>query len=221
MQDKGQIAYEVIKKKIIEGELAPLEDISEKQLQAELGTSRTPVHEALARLREENFVLTFPRKGTFVAELTLETVRAVYEMRLLNEPYLTGKAMERIPRDWLEDILRRLENCPENLEPQERNVYFQKLDTELHTTIVSYADNVFLRNGLQNAYDHDRRIRICRHKTPGHPDHIDISRQEHICIVKAMLDGNGELVERLCREHVAHSRDMLYEVMYEIPMGRV
>ena len=142
-------------------------------------------------------------------------------MRLLNEPYLTRKAMERVSREWLEDMLRRLETCPEQMELRERNTYFQKLDTELHTTILSYADNVFLRNGLQNAYDHDRRIRICRHKALGHPDHIDISRQEHICIVKAMLGGDGELVEKLCREHVAHSRDMLYEAMYEIPMGRI
>jgi len=219
MLDKSQVAYEAIKKKIITGELAPLADISEKLLQEELGTSRTPVHEAIARLREEKFVFTYPRKGTFVADLTLETVRAVYEMRLLNEPYLTRMTLEIIPREWLEDILYRLENWPEELELAEKNAYFQELDSELHTTIISYVDNVFLRNGLQNAYDHDQRIRIKRRKTPVRLEEINISREEHVEIVKAMLDKDGDLVEKLCKEHIIHSRDMIFEVMYQIPAG--
>ena len=197
MVDKGQVAYEAIKKKIISGELAPLADISEKKLQEELGTSRTPIHEAIARLRKENFVLTFPRKGTIVADLTLDTVRAVYEMRLLNEPHLTRKNMERIPREWLEDILFRLEHWPEELELAEKNAYFQELDSELHSTIISYVDNVFLRNGLQNVYDHDQRIRIKRRKTPARLEQINVSRQEHVAIVRALLSGDGELVEKV------------------------
>ena len=164
MQEKGQLAYEVIKKKIITGELAPLSDISEKKLQEELGTSRTPVHEAIARLRDENFVYTFPRKGTFVTDITVETVRAVYEMRLLNEPYLTRHAIGSVPREWLEDILYRLGHWSEEMDLAEKNAYFQGLDTELHTTIASYNENIFLRNGLRNVYDHDQRIRIKRRK---------------------------------------------------------
>lgn len=214
MLDKGQLAYKAIKEKIISGELAPLADISEKELQEELGISRTPVHEAIARLREEGFVFTFPRKGTFVADFAMETVRAVHEMRLLNEPYLTRKVMNTVPHVWLEDILYRLEHCPEGLEPTEKNTYFQALDTELHTTVISYSDNVFLRNGLQNAYDHNLRIRIKRYKMPTREDHFNVSREEHIAIVKAMLAGDGPLVEQLCREHILHAQSMLFEVMY-------
>ena len=214
MQEKGQLAYEVIKKKIITGELAPLSDISEKKFQEELGTSRTPVHEAIARLRDENFVYTFPRKGTFVTDITVETVRAVYEMRLLNEPYLTRHAIGSVPREWLEDILYRLGHWSEEMDLAEKNAYFQGLDTELHTTIASYNENIFLRNGLRNVYDHDQRIRIKRRKTPLHPDQLNISRQEHVAIVEAMLKEDGALVEELCRFHIIHSRDMIYEVMY-------
>ena len=195
MQEKGQLAYEVIKKKIITGELAPLSDISEKKLQEELGTSRTPVHEAIARLRDENFVYTFPRKGTFVTDITRHAIGSV-------------------PREWLEDILYRLGHWSEEMDLAEKNAYFQGLDTELHTTIASYNENIFLRNGLRNVYDHDQRIRIKRRKTPLHPDQLNISRQEHVAIVEAMLKEDGALVEELCRFHIIHSRDMIYEVMY-------
>lgn len=221
MQEKGQFAYEAIKRKIITGEFAPLSDISEKKLQEELGTSRTPIHEAIARLREEGFVYTYSRKGTFVADINVETVRAVYEMRLLNEPYLTRKSIGTVPRAWLEDILYRLGHWPEEMDLVEKNAYFQGLDTELHTTIASYNENAFLRSGLRNVYDHDQRIRIKRRKTPVLPDQLNISRQEHVSIVEAMLAGDGPLVERLSRSHIIHSRDMLYEVMYGVPADSV
>ena len=72
---KSQSAYEYIKEMILTGELSPRIDISEKQLQQELGISRTPVHEALKRLQDEGFVETYARKGTFVADVTIETVQ--------------------------------------------------------------------------------------------------------------------------------------------------
>ena len=50
---KSQSAYEYIKEMILTGELSPRIDISEKQLQQELGISRTPVHEALRPTQEK------------------------------------------------------------------------------------------------------------------------------------------------------------------------
>ena len=83
---------------ILTGELSPRIDISEKQLQQELGISRTPVHEALKRLQDEGFVETYARKGTFVADVTIETVQDIYETRLLIEPFMTKNARENM---WL------------------------------------------------------------------------------------------------------------------------
>ena len=105
---KSQSAYEYIKEMILTGELSPRIDISEKQLQQELGISRTPVHEALKRLQDEGFVETYARKGTFVADVTIETVQDIYETRLLIEPFMTKNAVDLVPKDWMEDLRRRL-----------------------------------------------------------------------------------------------------------------
>ena len=96
---KSQSAYAYIKEMILTGDLPPRTDISEKQLQQKLGVSRTPVHEALKRLQDEGFVETYARKGTFVTDVTMETVRDLYETRLLIEPFMTKNAVNIIPRD--------------------------------------------------------------------------------------------------------------------------
>lgn len=67
MAAKSDIAYEIIKEKIIKGELQPLSDISEEALQQELNISRTPIREAIQKLSKEGFVYIYARKGTLVS----------------------------------------------------------------------------------------------------------------------------------------------------------
>ena len=92
MSSKADEAYNLIKSKIINLELRPLSDISEDALQKELGISRTPIREAVQRLAKEGFVRVYSRKATIVSDITLDLIHAVYEARLLNEPYLAKLA---------------------------------------------------------------------------------------------------------------------------------
>ena len=192
---KSQSAYEYIKEIILTGELSPRIDISEKQLQQELGISRTPVHEALKRLQDEGFVETYARKGTF------------YETRLLIEPFMTKNAVGLVPKDWMEDLRRRLLHI-ESLQSRTDLLAVMKMDTELHTTIASYCSNRFLRESLHLVYEHDRRVRL---KTEKNHNQVGFSQKEHILILDAMLAGDREKTEQLAREHVIHSRNLTYE----------
>ena len=203
----SQSAYEYIKEIILTGELSPRIDISEKQLQQELGISRTPVHEALKRLQDEGFVETYARKGTFVADVTIETVQDIYETRLLIEPFMTKNAVGLVPKDWMEDLRRRLLHI-ESLQSRTDLLAVMKMDTELHTTIASYCSNRFLRESLHLVYEHDRRVRL---KTEKNHNQVGFSQKEHVLILDAMLAGDREKTEQLAREHVIHSRNLTYE----------
>ncbi len=76
-EDKFSNAYEYIKNKIILGEYLPLQDISDMELQKELGMSRTPIREAIQRLEKDSFVKIYPRKGTLVGEIDYNLVNAI------------------------------------------------------------------------------------------------------------------------------------------------
>ena len=207
MMVKSQSAYERIKEMILSGELPPKTDISEKQLQEELALGRTPIHEALKRLQDENFIETYSRKGTFVTAVTIEMVRDIYETRLLIEPFITRNAVDTVSRAWMESLRQRLTE-EHSLQDKTDIHAVMALDTELHTVIAARCSNGLLREFLALIYDHDRRIRL---KTDRNPAQVRFSQNEHVCILDAMLAGDRETTERLSREHVIHSRDLTYE----------
>ncbi len=207
MIEKSRSAYEYIKEMILSGELPPKIDISEKQLQETLGISRTPIHEALKRLQDEKFIETYPRKGTFVTDVTIEIVRDIYETRLLIEPFITRNAVDTASKEWMEDLRRRLVE-EHSLQDKSDIHAVMALDTELHAVIVSSCSNSFLRESLGLVYEHDRRIRL---KTDQNPAQVRFSQKEHVKILDAMLSGNREETEQFSREHVIHSRDLTFE----------
>ena len=206
-ENNREYAYRVLRQNIITLQFAPGQTLSEAELSEKLEMSRTPVHEALKRLQDEGFVETYARKGTFVADVTIETVQDIYETRLLIEPFMTKNAVDLVPKDWMEDLRRRLLHI-ESLQSRTDLLAVMKMDTELHTTIASYCSNRFLRESLHLVYEHDRRVRL---KTEKNHNQVGFSQKEHILILDAMLAGDREKTEQLAREHVIHSRNLTYE----------
>ncbi|HBK53040.1 MAG TPA: GntR family transcriptional regulator, partial [Syntrophomonas wolfei] len=66
------------------------------QLAEELGVSRTPIREALRKLELEGFIVMVPRKGAYVADISLKDVADVFEIRAALEALAAGLAAERI-----------------------------------------------------------------------------------------------------------------------------
>jgi DNA-binding GntR family transcriptional regulator len=71
-----EIVFETIREAIISGHLRPGERLMEVQLAQEMGVSRTPVREAIRKLELEGLLIMLPRKGTYVAELSLKDIIA-------------------------------------------------------------------------------------------------------------------------------------------------
>ena len=104
MENKSDYAYQELKNRIISGQMPPLSDVSEEQLQKELGVSRTPIREAIQKLEKEHFVMIYPRRGTLVSDITLDLIYSIYEVRLLNEPFIARSACRYIVHLLLHNI---------------------------------------------------------------------------------------------------------------------
>ena len=104
MQSKADFAYDFIKGKIISGELALLSPIYEADLQKEIGASRTPVREAILRLRDSGFIYIFPNNATLVSEISLDLINEIYDTRFANEPFVNVEASKRVPSQYPEDL---------------------------------------------------------------------------------------------------------------------
>ena len=66
-----ELVCENIRQAIIDGTFSPGERLMEIQLADEMGVSRTPVREAIRKLELEGFVVMIPRRGTYVADISI------------------------------------------------------------------------------------------------------------------------------------------------------
>ena len=69
-----EVVSETLRQAIKDGVLKPGERLMEIQLADELGVSRTPIREAIRKLELEGFVVMVPRRGTYVADISLKDI---------------------------------------------------------------------------------------------------------------------------------------------------
>lgn len=205
---KTAAAYEAVKLKIIEGEIQPLGDVSEDSLQKELGLSRTPIREACQRLSKEGFIYIYPSKGMIVAEVTADLIRDIYEMRLLNEPFIAVQSCrQNSSKDWIRALREKLVSPPNDLSEDAKRRYFIDIDRALHDGLLKDCKNRFLLSSMAIVMDHNHRIRI-KVSHPYHGD--DRSVTEHIEIIDAYLARDEVEVERRMRHHIEESRKITF-----------
>ena len=129
-------------------ELAPGSLISEAQLAHELDLGRTPVREALARLKHFGFVETHPRRGTLVAgvdvrkQLELLEVRRPLETLMVVAACSRASSAERVTMNRLADELNRAAKTADVY------TYF-RVNREIHEIEVTAAHNSMLTTTMQ------------------------------------------------------------------------
>jgi len=70
---------------IIEGELKPGQKLNELDLSSRLEISRPPLREAFRILENEHLIISFPRRGCYVTEVSIHDCRQIYKARELIE----------------------------------------------------------------------------------------------------------------------------------------
>src|SRR5689334_10830851 len=107
----SQRVYTEIRERIIRGDFPPGFRLLERDLADEFAVSRVPVREALPQLEADGFITTLPRRGAVVAQLTIQDVEELFDVRLGVEVYATRLAARRLSRgasaSRLRDALQR------------------------------------------------------------------------------------------------------------------
>ena len=207
---KKEQAYEIIKRRILEGELPAASDLSEEELIKNLEISRTPIREAIQKLSEEGFVNIYPRKGTIVSDITLDTIRWIYECRQLNEPHITKMACGRLSLEWMIKMQQAFQKLLEKNGKDEVGVIqrYIELDRELHECILDTCTNLLLKNFMKNVYAHSHRLRV---KTGRMNMEYKLAVREHLDILDALIEGNPEKAEESALTHVLEAARTAYK----------
>lgn len=150
-------AYSQIRERIITTALKPGAVIEEAALMEKLGLGRTPIREALKRLEAEKLVTVSPRRGIFVADVTLTDLRHIEEVRLELDPLCVRLAVQRIT-PWQTEELRLLlaeyESCQECYSEQE----MLNLDRRFHALLREASHNGLLEAECKMLFNLSLRI---------------------------------------------------------------
>ena len=137
-------AYEAIRDDLIALRIEPGAPLDEKQLSAELKVGLTPVRDALKRLTLERLLVTYPRRGTFAAEINISDERWLTEARTGLEGLVAALAAQRAS-----DAERaRLVQLAEKLESSKLSMAYIDQDAEVHRAIYAAAHNPYLEATL-------------------------------------------------------------------------
>ena len=104
MTSTKQIAYEKLRYRIITQQLAPGEQLKDKEIMELYGIGRTPLREVFLELQNEGLIKRVPRAGTWVAPMDLHFLKQVTEIRIGIEGIAGELSAERITENQLSDL---------------------------------------------------------------------------------------------------------------------
>ena len=142
----GDAVYGRLRRLIIEGHYAPGTRLVEDRLARDLGVSRTPVRQALARVAVEGLVQLFPNRGAVVRTFTHADLVDAYDLRAVMEGYAAYRAAGRISPGQLADLeaaAAALEgSLQQHFPTRQAEVHFLvEHNQRFHNTIIAASGN--------------------------------------------------------------------------------
>lgn len=184
-----------LRQRVISLELAPGEVLSENQLAADLGVSRTPIRECLIMLRQEGFVEVVPQVGTFVSRVD---PRRVADAQFIREAVETS-GLQQAGDDLDTQVIARLtDNVARQRGTESDIAAFVALDEEFHRGLLTLSGHESAWEAIASERAHlDRARRLgLAEVTPA------AYIAEHAAILDALVGGERERAIELLRGHV-------------------
>ena len=200
----ADMVYHAVRRAILEGELAPGDRLLEERLAADLGVSRTPVREAIARLEAERFVERSPRAGLIVTVITQREIEDVYAVREVLEG-LAARLCAQVAATSDRQRLELLESEIELAAASGDSAAMEQANRRLHDTLAMASRNDTLIHSLQQI-----RFTFVRYgpTTMAEPGRAEVAVRQHRALLQAIFDRDEDAAERLAREHIASARNV-------------
>lgn len=201
------LAVERIREAIVEGRLGFGEQVSEVSLAAQLGISKTPVREALLRLRPDGLVEIHPQRGTFVFRVTQQQVVEICRFREIIEAAALAEAMTR---DRAALVARLEANLAEMGEAHARREMkrLPQVDAEFHGSILECCGNAYLR-AAYSLIEH--KIHALRWRLPERNAQVEHCQHNHAVILAQVRDGSVARAQAILQEHIRDTLEAYLE----------
>jgi DNA-binding GntR family transcriptional regulator len=171
--------------------------LDKRQLAVDLGVSRTPIREAIARLEQEGFVRTVPRKGVFVVRKSREEIVEMIMVWAALEGMAARLATERASDEEIA-TLRGMFATFEGDQVQAKIDEYSDTNIRFHQALFRLSKCELLDRMTENLFIHMRWIRM---RTIGDDNRASRSIVDHVHIIEALEKRDAELAEKLAEQH--------------------
>lgn len=184
---------------IATGVYAPGERLEEAALAQQFGVSRTPVREALQQLAAIGMVELRGRRGAIVSAPDAARLLEMFDVMAELEAMCGRLAARRLTPEDEAALADTLDACCQTAAAGDTDSYYYE-NERFHYAIYAASGNRFL---AEQATALHKRLAPFRRLQLRVRNRLKTSRDEHEAIVKAIVNGDGELAAELLREHVA------------------
>jgi DNA-binding GntR family transcriptional regulator len=209
--------YQLLKNKIIDFELLPGQILMVQQLAAEHDISRTPVREALVRLKEEGFVEETQGRKFKVSEVTWAQITDLYQIRKILEAQALIEIAGRITGKQVSALEALTKSMEKDYKNGDHSSFFEN-DLKFHNFIFELYGNKMIIEWMRRMQDHQQRI---RYLTATMDSRLKESIAEHTSIVKHLREGGGEMAAKVLSAHLdAAVSDIMHVRSGQLPISR-
>lgn len=198
--------YELLLSKIVSQEFTPGQKLqSVEEMALALGVSRTPVKDAVNRLAIEGLLIIVPRKGTFVADVTPEGLKELFDVRLMMEVHAAELAIGRISDEELAKLEQLVSSCQQFVDGDRYTDYesFLALDTDFHRSLFELAGNSLLLKLYEGINLHLQVVRAYQ-KAPRAATGASETQAEHAAILSALRIRDVKALQSALTVHITN-----------------
>jgi len=197
-----QKIYDHLREQLLSGEIPPHHHLIENKIANEIGTSRTPVREALHSLELEGLIESIPRVGYVVKSINEVEVEEICEIRVAIEGVAARWAMGKAPQKLIEELRKNISVSEEKAVHGDPRTFID-LDAQFHEIIARQSGSKRLQELGQTLRRHMLRYRI---QSIYSPDNVLRAIQGHQGILEAIEKGDLEEVNRAIKCHLEQSK---------------
>ena len=193
---RSEQAYRRLREAIHSGDLKPGDRLLEEKLASFLGSSRTPVREALSRLESDGLVVRDPSRGMIIAELDAGMISELYAVREVLEGTAAGLAARRASEAEILTLRQLADRDPALAKDPQRLAKNNRL---FHEALYRSAHNRYLLKTLNALYE---TMALVRTSLAYSDERIKLTIEQHQQIVSAIEGQNSKSAEEVARAHV-------------------
>lgn len=199
---KREQAYQYLKEQIICRRLLPGSVISEKQLSAELNSSRTPIREAIQALISEGLVVSIPSKGYLVSDISYESITQLYEVREYLERFAARQAALAMHPGQLEAMGQLCDEMEGDIERHDYNS-LTRSDIIFHRTLIEASHNLILQKLYSQISGQIERI---TNLILVNSSNVARSHLQHVSLVQALTNQDADAAEDIMKLHITENK---------------